>query len=112
MKLKDLMHMPGFTLLTACSDTEREITGLKCCDLLSWVMANTGEGDAWITVQTHLNVVAVAALLEMACVIVPEGIEMEAATIEKANEQQVAIFSSDTDAFGIFMRFYEAGLGR
>lgn len=110
MKLSELMQLPGFSVLAAPENTEREVTGLKCCDLLSWVMANGAEGDAWITVQTHLNVVAVAALLDMACVIVPEGIEMEAPTLDKAKDQGVAVLAADTDAFGIFTRCYEAGL--
>ncbi len=110
MKLNDLINQSGFTLLVASENMDREITGMKCCDLLSWVMANGTEGDAWITVQTHLNVVAVASLLDMACIIVPEGIEMEEATLEKAREQSVAIIAADMDAFGIFSRCYEAGL--
>lgn len=110
MKINDLLNQPGFTVLVAPENGDKEITGIKCCDLLSWVMANGGEGDAWITVQTHLNVVAVAALLDMACVIVPEGIEMEEATLEKARSQSVAVLAADTDAFGIFSRCYEAGL--
>lgn len=110
MKLSDLSKLQGFTFLVAPENGDREITGIKCCDLLSWVMANGGEGDAWITVQTHLNVVAVAALLDMACIIVPEGIEMEEATLEKARDQSVTVLAADTDAFGIFSRCYEAGL--
>ena len=39
-------------------DLDREITGGVVCDLLSWVMANGGQGMAWVTVQTHLNVLA------------------------------------------------------
>ncbi len=110
MKLNDLMQLPGFQVLVAPEDGEREVTDIKCCDLLSWVMANGAEGNAWITVQTHLNVVAVAALLDMACIIVPEGIEMEEATLEKARDQSVAVLAADTDAYGIFKRCYEAGL--
>lgn len=110
MKLNELISMPGFKVLTGEENGDREITGLKCCDLLSWVMANGAEGDAWITVQTHLNVVAVAALLDMACIIVPEGIEMEPATLEKAKDQSVTVLAADTDVFGIFEKCYEAGL--
>ncbi len=110
MKLNDLINQPGISVLVAPENPEREITGIKCCDLLSWVMANGGEGDVWITVQTHMNVVAVAALLDMGCVIVPEGIDVEEATLDKAREQSVAVLAADTDAYGIFSLCYEAGL--
>lgn len=57
------------------------------CDLLSWVMAHGKQGMAWITVQTHMNVIAVASLMEMAAVIIPEGIQMEEPSLEKAREE-------------------------
>lgn len=110
MKLSELLKKAEFRALVEPANMEQEITGLKCCDLLSWVMANGAEGDAWITVQTHLNVIAVVSLLEMACIIVPSGIDVEEATLEKAKEQGVTVIASDLDAFGIFACFYEAGL--
>ncbi|NLW02591.1 MAG: AraC family transcriptional regulator [Clostridiaceae bacterium] len=77
---------------------EREITGVYCCDLLSHAMAKLDHGNLWITVHTNLNVVAVASLTDAACVIVPEGIEIEEQTIAKANEKQVAMLSSTKTA--------------
>jgi hypothetical protein len=50
-----------------------EVTCGYTCDLLSWVMARGKAGCAWVTVQTHMNVVAVASLHDMACIICPEG---------------------------------------
>ena len=65
MKLGQLKTLINAVAVTACSD-EREITSGCACDLLSWVMAH-GCGDmAWVTVQTHMNVIAVAALLDFA----------------------------------------------
>ena len=65
------------TILTKEADTAREVSSGYTCDLLSWVMAHGREGMAWITVQTHMNVIAVATLHDMACVIIPEGIKVE-----------------------------------
>lgn len=112
MILKKLNEMEGFTCLVQGNDESLEIKDIKCCDLLSWVMANGAQGDLWITVQTHANVVAVAALLEMSCIVVPSGIEMEEATLLKAKEQGVAVYASTLDAYGIFKACYEAGLKR
>ena len=58
---------------------QREVRSGCVCDLLSWVMARAKKGTAWVTVQTHMNVVAVAELLEIACVIFPDGMEADAA---------------------------------
>ncbi|MGI6725760.1 MAG: AraC family transcriptional regulator [Christensenellales bacterium] len=80
------------------------------CDLLSWVMARGQPGMAWITVQTHLNVIAVAALHEMACVILPDGLSMEQAVLDKAGEEGVAVLSSPHPAYEVCGRLYTAGL--
>ena len=77
MKVSDVMSLIEARSLTPAVAPDKDVTCGYVCDLLSWVMAHGEEGMAWVTVQTHLNVVAVAALAEMACVILPEGIVME-----------------------------------
>lgn len=98
------------TLLTPNANTSREITNGLVCDLLSWVMAQGKAGCAWVTVQTHMNVIAVATLLDMACVIVPEGIEVDTASVEKAEEEGIAVISSALSAYEIAFRLHEKGV--
>ncbi len=86
---------------------DEEITGIYVCDLLSWVMSHANKGDAWITVQTHLNTIAVAVLLEIPCIIVPEGIKVEEATIKKAIEEDITILGSKMSAYEICWRAHE-----
>ena len=90
---------------------EKEVKCGCVCDLLSWVMARASEGCAWVTVQTHLNVVAVASLHEMACVIWPESVGADAASLKKADEVGVAVISSPLSAYRIAGLMYEAGVG-
>lgn len=85
--------------LTAIDQLSGEVSDGCVCDLLSWVMARGEEGMAWITVQTHLNVVAVACLHDFACIIVPEEIEVPQPTIDKANEEGMVIFSSGKTSY-------------
>jgi hypothetical protein len=80
------------------------------CDLLSWVMAHGAPGMAWVTVQTHMNVIAVAVLSEMACVILPEGIEMEQESLDKARAEGMAVLSSPLSAYEICGRLYAKGV--
>ncbi len=65
-----------------------------CLRPFSWVMARGQAGMAWVTVQTHMNVVAVASLHEMACVIMPDSIRMEEALLNKAVEEGISVLSS------------------
>lgn len=109
MRVRDLIEKQGFKHLSG-TDLEREIASVYSCDLLSWVMAKGKHDTAWITVQTHGNILAVASLLEFACIIIPEGIAVEQDIIEKANEQEVVMLSTTLEAFEIFKILYEAGV--
>jgi len=109
MKLKEL-EGKGFSFLTNTHDEELEVSGVDSCDLLSWVMAKGKHDTAWITVQTHNNILAVASLLEFACIIIPENISVEQEIIDKANEQGVVMLSTQLEVFEIFKILYEAGI--
>lgn len=109
MKISELEQLKGFRV-DAVGNIEQEITGLYCSDLLSWVMAKGKAGNAWITVQTHQNVLAVASLLEFSCIILPDGLTMEPAVLEKAVEENIAVVGCDMDAYGIFKALFAAGL--
>ena len=73
MTVYDLSKNSQFNVLTM-PEPEREISGVYIGDLLSWVMGRASEGDAWITIMTNLNVIAVASLADTACVILAEGV--------------------------------------
>ena len=73
MTIKELIPLIEAKELTKEADLNKEVLCGYTCDLLSWVMGHGQEGMAWVTVQTHMNVIAVASLMEMAAVIIPEG---------------------------------------
>lgn len=89
---------------------ERSIEGVQCCDLLSWVMANGKANQIWITVQTHVNIVAVATLLDFSCVVIPEGIPVDEAVCKKASEEGLILLGTDKNSYEIFSWLYENGL--
>lgn len=110
MKIKELVEHSEFNLISKVDDLERNISGIECCDLLSWVMANGKEDEAWITVQIHSNIIAVATLLDFSCIIVPENIDVDADVLAKASEEDVPVFSTALDAYGIFKVMHENGI--
>lgn len=110
MTVADLIALTGATDMTP--DTSKE-TAVSCgytCDLLSWVMAHGKSGMAWITVQTHVNVIAVASLMDMACVILPEGIQMEVASLTKAKDEGITVLQSNLTAYALCAKMAAAGL--
>ena len=91
--------------------SDRDITSGYACDLLSWVMAHGMPGMAWITVQTHLNVIAVAVLMEFTCVILPENTQMEEPSLRKAKDEGIIVLRSPLTAYELCARMAASGLG-
>ena len=110
MTVKEMAELIEAKNMTPEADGNTEVSCGYTCDLLSWVMAHGAAGMAWITVQTHMNVSAVASLMEMAAVIIPEGIEMEAPSLEKAKDEGICVLESPLTAFEICARLSAAGL--
>ena len=109
MKLSELVQCIDATVLVE-SNEDTEISCGYTCDLLSWVMAHGAPGMAWVTVQTHLNVTAVAVLSEMACVILPENIDMEQESLNKARSEGMAVLKSPLTAYEICGRLFAQGI--
>lgn len=106
MKVREMAEALNLEQITS-SPEDKEITGVYACDLLSRVMSSCGFGNAWITVQTHLNVLAVAELNEVSCIIVPEGIDVNPTTVEKALEKEIAVLTSDLTAYELCWKMHE-----
>ena len=110
MTVKEVLELIEAKDMTPETDVNAEVSCGYTCDLLSWVMAHGTAGMAWVTVQTHMNVIAVASLMEMAAVIIPEGIEMEASSLEKAKEEGISVLQTPLTAYEICARLAKAGL--
>lgn len=110
MKIKELMPLIEAQNDALGADLEREVLCGYTCDLLSWVMAHGAEGMAWVTVQTHMNVIAVAVLAEMACVILPENIHMEQESLDKAAAEGLCVLRSPLSGYEICGRMHAAGV--
>ncbi len=82
-------------------DGDREVSGGYAGDLLSWVMGRANEGDAWITIMSNVNIVAVATLADPACIILSEGVSPEEGVLEKAEATGVNILKSGKDTFAL-----------
>ena len=97
MKVADAVRELEGSLMTGAA--EREITGGYASDLLSDVMANGSEGDIWITLQKHVNIVAVAQLNGISAVVLVNNRKPDSDTLARAKEMGVAIISTPLQAF-------------
>ena len=73
MTVKDLIEKMNLTVFCGEQNLDREIKGGYVSDLLSDVMGFAQEGNVWVTLQTHKNVIAIASLKELACVVLVKG---------------------------------------
>ncbi len=99
MTLKELIDTLHLEVKFGEDFLDREVSGGYTSDLLSDVMAKASEGDVWITIQTHQNVVAVASLLGLSAVIMSNGLQPESSTLEKAVKAEVPILTSEWPSF-------------
>lgn len=112
MKLKELKEKLNLSVRCAEDKLDQEITGGYVSDLLSDVIANAQRGDVWVTMQVHVNIVAVAVLKEVAAIVIVQGRELNEDTLKKAVEENVPILVSKLPAFQLVGRMYELGVGK
>ena len=98
MTVSDLIKTEKFTSISL-PNGEREINGVYIGDLLSWVMGKAQTDNAWITIMSNINVVAVASLTDVACVILAEDVKMEADVINTAQEKGINILSTSLSTY-------------
>ncbi|MDK2886310.1 MAG: hypothetical protein PWP54_868 [Thermosipho sp. (in: thermotogales)] len=79
-------------------------------DLLSMVMKNAKPESIWITVQSHVNIIAVASMVGIKAIILCEGVNLPEDTLNKAKEEGICILRSKENAFLVSGRLYELGL--
>ena len=98
MTVIELSKIPDFSA-TYIADGDREIHGGYAGDLLSWVMGRAKEGDAWVTIMSNSNIVAVCTLADPACIVLSENVQPDPETLKRAQEQGVNILSTPLDTF-------------
>lgn len=100
MKVSELCSFNEFNPVTL-PDKDREINGAYIGDLLSWVMGRAKEDNIWITIMNNINVIAVASLADVSCVILAEGVTLDDELAETANSKGINVLSSPLPAYEI-----------
>jgi hypothetical protein len=98
MTVKEIAEKAEFKILSM-PDPDREVEGVYIGDLLSWVMGRAEESNAWITIMSNINVVAVASLADVSCVILSEGVELTEDVLTAAKEKGINILSSSKPSY-------------
>ena len=99
MQIGEMAEALGWKLLTENTDTTREVKGCYVGDLLSWVMGRARSGQAWITIMSNINTVAVASLADTAGIVLVEDAALDADAKARAEQQEIAVYGTSLPAF-------------
>jgi serine kinase of HPr protein (carbohydrate metabolism regulator) len=111
MNLQTIIDKLELTVLTEPRDFASVIPkGGYTSDLLSCVMAGAKSNNIWVTLQAHMNIIAVASMLDVAAVIITENAQPEPNVITKANEQNIILLSTSKFSYEICGKLWELNL--
>jgi predicted transcriptional regulator len=111
VKVAEAAERIGGVVVAGVADVAgREIRGGYASDLLSDVLGNCHEGDLWVTMQKHVNIVAVGQLRELAGIVLVGGRRPDAATAARADEEHMPIISTDQSTFDVVGILYGLGI--
>lgn len=100
MTVESLSKTCGFEVI-CMPDPDREVSGAYMGDLLSWVMGKADSSNLWITIMSNINVIAVATLTDVSCVVLAEGVKLDSEVMSTAEAKGVNVLSSVLSAYEI-----------
>ena len=107
MKVAEIAEKLNLKVFSGKEGLNNEVTNGYTSDLLSDVMGHADAGNAWITLQTHKNVMAIASLKDLSAVILVKGFEPEEDMAAQSNEEGIPVLGTSEEAFTISGKLYE-----
>ena len=106
MKLQKIVVSLSLAVRTGQDKLDAEVRNGYVSDLMSDVIAHAKERELWITLQTHVNIAAVAGMKGLAGIVLVQGREPEQDTVEKAGKEGIPILVTKMSAFETAGRLY------
>ena len=110
MQVKDILQSEHLSLLNQQGNLKNTIKGIFACDLLSHVMGFAYENNVFITVLNNINVLGVASLIDLGCVIFSHDVEVNQDIIIKANELEIPLLSTKLTTAEITIELFKLGV--
>lgn len=107
MTVQELVNALNLKVFCGQDNLDHEIKGGYTSDLLSDVMGFAKEGQVWITLQTHKNVLAIASLKELAAILLVKGNQPEEDMLEQAIEEGIPVLGTDEQTFETTGKVYQ-----
>lgn len=110
MKLQEIIDNLSLNIETPSADLAKEVKGAYVSDMMSDVIGNAKDGFLWITIQVHLNIIAVASLKNLSGIVLVNGRMPAEDTLKKAVEENIPLMTTQLSAFDLVGRLYSLGL--
>lgn len=107
MKLSTIVENLSLEVKSGRDNLQNDVTGVYISDLLSDVMANAKDGNIWITLQTHLNIVAVAGLKNLSGIIIIGNRQIQGDVLQKAESEKITVMSTPLLTFEVAGKLYQ-----
>ena len=109
MKLSGIAEQLGLMPLWTPID-DRDVSFAYASDVLSDVLVRAPKGAVLTTLQTHLNVVAVAVQAGLAGVIFTNNKRPVDGVIERAEHEKLPLYATAYDTFEVAGRLFAMGI--
>jgi len=112
VKLNDIARMLRLRSLTPeiSRGASVEVTHGHASDLLSDVLANAPRGGVLVTIQAHMNVIAVSVNAGVRAIIFTSGRIPDEPVRIRAVEEKIILYATEDSTFNIVGRLYALGL--
>ncbi|MBN1789529.1 MAG: serine kinase [Bacteroidales bacterium] len=107
MNIENVINELGLQVFAGADKTGRQVKGAYVSDLLSDVMGKAREGELWITMQTHKNIIAVASLKDLSAILIVNGGRPEEETIVAAEREGVILLGTGDRSFSTCGKLYK-----
>lgn len=105
MDIKSIINELNLKIFS--SGKEEVVENGYTSDLLSVVLAKAPKKSLWITVQKHLNIIAVASIRELTGIIICNNLIPDEEVIKKSNEEGLWLLGTELDSFTISGKLYK-----
>ena len=108
--VRHVVEILSLQVVAGSEHLDNEISGGYASDLLSCVMAGAKPGNVWVTLQAHMNVVAVASLLGLSCVVITENARLDEEALARGEEEGVPILQTPMSTFTVVEKLAQLGV--
>ena len=106
MTVREFVDASNFEILCLPSPG-KTVCGVYIGDLLSWVMGKANIGDIWITIMSNANIIAVASLADVSCIVLSEDVSIDDEIVTLAQSKGINVLKTALSSYEAAIKTHE-----